>query len=249
MRIPDGAMHLSFLSIGQGDSTFIQTPRGAEIIIDGGTDLSPLEEIGSRFSFFQRDIDLLVLSHPHLDHLAAFPEMFKRYNVKRMLLARTAYDAPRYQAVLELLKAEGADVIFAKPGETIMVEKDVFLDVLWPKPDFEMSNVNDASVALRLRYKNHSALFAGDMEEAAEQHILALGPSLRADVLKVPHHGGRTSSSIDFLMAVAPELAVISVGNDNSYGHPHAEVLQRYSDLKIPVWRTDLQGTMELTWK
>ncbi len=245
----DGSTHLSFLDVGQGDSTLVRSPSGKTILIDGGPDLTTLEHLGSHLPFFDRDIDLLILSHPHQDHLASFLEILKRYHVKKILLAKTPFELPRYKGILDELRTQNISVVFAEAGQKLGYNDGLTFDVLWPTAGLENDDVNNASVVVRMRKDAHSALFTGDAEEPTEDALIASQVDLHAELLKVGHHGSNTSSSTGFILAIHPSQAVISVGVGNSYGHPNAEILQRYANFHIPVWRTDQQGTMEIVWK
>lgn len=250
LLLPDGRTHVAFLDVGQGDATWITGPSGQQILIDAGPDLSALEGIGARMSFFDRHIDLLVLSHPNLDHLFAFPEILRRYRIGAVLLTGVAFDLPRYREMQELLASRKIPLLRADPARDIDLGDGLRLDVLWPPPLFFGKtlgdDVNNTSIVLKLIYGDQSALFTGDMEEGEEQAVLASGGDVTADVLKVAHHGSRTSSSTGFLLAVRPSLAVISVSRENSYGHPHPWILRRMAHFGIPVRTTAGEGTIEV---
>ncbi len=249
--LPDGRTHLYFMDVGQGDGAVIVTPSGKRVIVDGGPDLRLLERLGTYLSFFNRRIDLLVLSHPNLDHLASFPEILKRYDVRSVAITGIAYDLPRYTQMLRLIEQQHVPIISPQRTGTVDLGDGVTLRLLWPTTQAMKqgwSDANDSSIVLRVSDGEHSALFTGDMEELAERQMLQAGIDVDADILKVAHHGSRSSSSTGFLLAVSPSLAVISVGKDNSYGHPVPEILRRFSDLHIPVRRTDVEGTVEIIW-
>ncbi len=249
---PDGRVHIFFLDIGQGDSALIITPSGKQIMIDGGPDLKTLGYLGSHMSFFDRSIDLLILSHPHLDHVASFPEILARYDVGRFLFAGTASKTGRYRAVLRELADNHPQAMIAEPGSSVDLGDGITFDVLWPPRSWygkAVSNENNASVTGILRYKNHSVFFVGDSELPVERALLAMHTDLHAEVLKVGHHGSDTSSSEQFLRAVRPDRAVISVGEGNSFHHPKQDVLNRLDRLGIPYQRTDRDGTVEIVWE
>lgn len=251
-HIPDGKLHLFFLDIGQGDSALIVTPKGKQIMIDGGPDLSTLEQIGDRMSYFDRSLDLLILTHPHLDHLASFPAVLNRYDVDTFLLAGTNASNGRYKAILRDLADGKPKSMLAEPGTSLNLGEGISLDILWPPKSWygkNVTNENNASVTLKLHYRGHTALFTGDDELPVEQALLALHINLKADILKVGHHGSDTSSSEKFLQAVDPDLAIISVGEGNLFHHPKQSVLDRLDRLGIPYKRTDLDGTIEIVWE
>lgn len=249
VRLPDGRVHVHFLDVGQGDSAFIEGPSGRQIVIDGGPDISTLEGLGEVMPFFDRTIDLLIMTHPHLDHIGSFPEILRRYRVGMVLLTGVMYDNGRYQEFLSLLKAQHIPVEIADPAHDIDLGDRVRLDILWPPPLYykrSIKNVHESSMVLKLIYGKDSILFAGDAEEPIERKLLAAHADIAADILKIGHHGSKTSTSENFLNAVRPKLAVISVSITNTYGHPHPSVLARLAAHHIPVRRTESGGTVDV---
>lgn len=242
---PDGQLSVSFLDVGQGDAALLHTPSGRQVLIDGGPDSSVLEEIGRRMSFFDRTIDLLVLSHPNLDHLSGLVEVLRRYDVRLVLLPAVLSDLPRFQEFLALLKEQHVRVILADASQDIDLGNGVRLDVVWPPAGFSADDENAYSVVLRVTYGSDSVLFTGDIGADTESAVIASGADIEADILKVPHHGSRYSSSTGFLLAVDPTLAVIPVG-ENTYGHPHPTVLRRLGNLGIAVKMTLDEGTIDI---
>ena len=249
---PHGRMIVHFFDVGQGDSALIVSPSGKQILIDGGPDLSTLEGLGSAMPFFDRTIEHLVLSHPQTDHMLSFLEVLRRYNINAVLMTGVAYDLPRYDGFLTLLKEHAVSIIIADPAKDIDLGDGMILDVIWPPPVLfgkRLKEVNNSSIALRALYRGHGILFTGDMEKEEEDAILASHADIRADVLKVPHHGSKTSSSTGFLLAIRPNLAVISVGRKNSYGHPHPSVMARFAHFGIPVKTTAEEGTITVSFE
>lgn len=243
-----GPPMLRLFDVGQGDVIML-SHGGTQIIIDGGPDGSILSHLGSTMPFFDRTIDLLVLSHPHMDHLHSFPELLRRYRIASVLMTGVDYFNPRYEEFLTLLQHEGARIVVADPDIDLLVG-DFSVDVLWPPPDFfgvPMRDVNDNSVLLRVGIANgRSVLLTGDMEAGEELDVLRAGIDVSADILKVAHHGSRTSSSMGFLLAVRPSLAVASVATENRYGLPDEDVIARYASLGIPLRMTSEEGTIEV---
>lgn len=249
---PRGQLVVHFLDVGQGDSALLKSPSGKQILIDGGRDFSTLEGLGRTMPFLDRSINLLILTHPQLDHIRAFPEVLQRYSVGSVLLTGVVADLPQYEEFLHLLKEQQIPLILANPAQDIDLGDGLLLDVVWPPPTLFgqewKGGLNDTSIVLRALFHDHAILFTGDIERRAEEEILATGAGVRADVLKVPHHGSRTSSSTGFLLAVAPDVAVISAGQDNPYGHPHREVMERYHSFGIPVRVTAEEGTVTMSF-
>ncbi len=239
---------LSVFDVGQGDGILLSS-GGYQILIDGGPDGRILSFLGTKMPFFDRTIDLLVLSHPHMDHLQSFPEILRRYDVAAVLMTGVDYGNPRYEEFLTLLAEEHAQIIVVDPATDLTVGP-FMVDVLWPPPAFfglPMNDVNDNSTALRVSVAGgKSVLLAGDMEVKQERAMLQAGVDVAADILKVAHHGSRTSSSTGFLLAVHPSLAIVSVAQENSYGLPDEDVIARFAALGIPLRMTMEEGTVEI---
>lgn len=248
MAQPDGRLHLYFLNVGQGDATLMVTPSGRTILVDGGFYPSILtSELGKHLPFWQRQIDLMVATHPDADHVSALVEVFERYRVEMLItngseLGETAV----YDAVLDAAMAEEAVVRTAVAGEQIIIEDGVALQILHPGTDRNPQNRNENSVAMRVTYGDFAYLFTGDAEVFAERAMVQSGLPLHANVLKAGHHGSRTSSTLPFLEQVRPDVMIVSAGLDNRFGHPHPEVLVRAALMETAVLRTDQLGTIEL---
>ncbi len=245
--VPSGELRVWFFDVGQGDAIFIETPDHRQILIDGGPSQAVLSKLGQVMPPWDRSVDAIVLTHPHLDHVAGLVSVLERYDVAAVYdggaLARTGVmDAFGDKSVAELA---ATDHLVA--GDRI-VYGAVTLDVLAPTRSVDGTypkDPNEASVVLLLTYGDTMILLMGDAPDDVEDDILpAVGD---VDVLKVGHHGSRTSSSIEFLDDVTPEFAIISDGVGNSYGHPHPATLQRLEDRGIRIRRTDLDGDILLT--
>ncbi|HSG15521.1 MAG TPA: DNA internalization-related competence protein ComEC/Rec2 [Anaerolineae bacterium] len=248
---PDGRLHVAFFDVGQGDATFIQTPSGRQILIDGGAYPTVLQDhLGREIPFWDRDIDLVIVTHPDADHAAGLPGVFDHYDVGRLIANGQTADEQSYQALL--IAAGGNDVPIHNTlaGETITIEDGVTLQILNPTSPQpltpEPQHDNDQSVALRLVYGDFSLLMTGDAGQPAETQMLRSGRNLQSLVYKAGHHGAKTSNSAAFLDAVRPQIMVVTAGSENWYGHPDQEVLERAGALGTAVLRTDELGTIEL---
>jgi len=249
---PDTKLHVFFLDVGQGDAILIQTPSHHNILIDGGPSPEAITaELGSRLTFWGRTIDLVVLTHPHDDHIAGLVEVLRRYEVKQVLEIGMKYESPAYSEWLKLIEEKGIKRTIAEAGQRIELGAGIWLDILHPPGDFLQdtdSDVDNNGVVLRLVYGEISFLLTADIYQEGEQCLLGQGVELESTVLKVAHHGADTSSSPSFLDAVSPQLAVISVGEDNLYNLPDQEVRDRLEQRlgQDRVYLTSERGTVEL---
>ena len=239
-------LRVSFLNVGQGDAVFIEAPNGNQILYDAGPPSgATLRELSRLMPFWDRSIDVAVLSHPDLDHIGGFPEVFKRYEVSAVLEPGATSANGVYDAVQVAIRDERAAHIYAKRGMQIVLGGGVVLDVLYPEHDMSGSETNSASIVLRVRYGATAFLLSGDLPQAQEEYVAKeFGSGLRAEVLKLGHHGSRTSTSPYWLSAVMPDTVVISAGKDNRYGHPHKEVIELLESKKIPMLITFEEGTI-----
>ena len=233
--MPDGKLHVTLMDVGQGDAIFIQTPEGQQVVVDGGPDPRQLlEALGERMPFWDRSLDLVVVSHAHEDHLAGLLEVLRRYRVATILDNPYPYQSPAREEWKSVVAAEGATVFQARRGQVVGLGDQVTLEVLNPPAPLiggTSSDVDNNSTVIRLRYGNASFLFTGDLQWEGEASIIDRGEALQSTVLKVAHHGSKTSSAREFLDVVRPQLVVVSVGGENPYGHPAEEVMDRLVDL------------------
>lgn len=246
--LPDGKLHLHMFDVGQGDSFLIITPQGKHVLIDGGPNLKTLEHLGRHMPFFDRSLELVILTHPDSDHITAIPEISKRYTIENILLSGAVHNSGRYEELLHSVINSDTNVILPDPQKTITID-GVALDILWPPTEIfgtDPRSQNNQSIVIRMLYGHSSILFTGDIERQAERAILATGADIHADIMTAPHHGSKTSSSTGFILEVNPSLVLISAGRDNRYGHPHTEITDRYAALGIPIKTTPIHGTVSL---
>jgi len=250
ITMPDDELHVSFLDIGQGDAILIQ--RGSQqVLIDGGPSPQTLVlELGERMPFWDRTIELVVLTHPHADHLSGLVEVLERYQVEQVLYPNLEYGSSLYDEWEALIEEKGIASTLAQAGQEIDLGEGVTMTMLHPPATLlegTGSDINNNSAVLRLDSGQVSFLLTGDIEWEAEFKLIASGAELTCTVLKVGHGGSYTSTSLDFLEAASPQLAVISVGEDNPYGHPYGEVVERLEESlgAENVFRTDADGTIE----
>jgi len=242
-QISDGILEITFFDIGQGDSIFIETSDGKQVLIDGGPDNSILEKLNQTMSFYDRTIDLVILTHPDADHITGLVKVLNYYQIEHILTSGLEKDTAIYMKWKELIEEKNISLSLAQQGQRIILQNNVILEVLWPDQNLISSYSNPAnnvSVVTRLVYDDIEILLTGDIEKKVENYLVNQDFELESDILKLAHHGSKTSSSYNFLKKVDPEVAVISVGEDNRYKHPSQEVLERIKDLII--YRTDEDG-------
>jgi competence protein ComEC len=240
-------LEIDFLDVGQGDAILIKTPADQDILIDGGPDEVILQRLGREMGWFDRKIDLLLLTHPHADHVTGLIEVLRRYQVDKIIYTGVIDTTPNFLAWLDTIKKEKIDLLLANHYQKINLGEDLYLEILYPFTDFSgkyFDNLNNSSIVARLVYGQERILFMGDAESEVEK-ILLEKYDMRAQVLKVGHHGSKTTSW-EFLKAVKPEISIISVGKDNQFGHPAPIILQEIEKLGSKLFRTDLDGTIRI---
>jgi competence protein ComEC len=251
--LPDGRLHVHALDVGQGDAVFVQTPSGRQVLIDGGPSGDVLlSRLGRRMPFWDRSLDLVVLTHPDADHITGLVAVLERYQVDGVVFREMGCDEPICRRWRELLDEGDVAIHQGEAGLAFDLDEGVRMEVLHPGPELLVGEgFNDNSLVMRLSHGTVSMLLTGDIEERAEKRLLAEDVELRSTVLKVAHHGACGSSTPAFLEAVGPEVAVISVG-ENDFGHPCDEVVERLETVldgvagEPPIYRTDEDGTVEL---
>jgi len=246
--IPDSEFHIYFLDVGQGDSIYIKTPENHQIIIDGGPNNVVMESLGDVIPFFDKSIDLMVLTHPHADHIDGLVEMLHRYKVQSVLITGVNYSNSTYDEFLNILVSKNIEVFIAEDNFDLKFG-DVFLDIIYPFDQIvsgNIKNINNSSIAIKVLYKDRSILLTGDLEEEIESELVEKQIDLKSDIYKAGHHGSRTASGKGFLIKVLPDIVVIQCGIGNSFGHPHEESLSRMNELGIKnIIRTDIEGMIE----
>lgn len=247
LTLPDDRVRVDFLDVGQGDAILIRTPS-YKVLVDGGPSPQTIaRRLGERLPFWDRQIDLIVLTHPHEDHLMGLMEVLQRYQVDGILATPYEHDSSLYRQWRVLIRDRGVRYVIAGQGQEVRLGSEARLRVLLPGMSLFRgtdSDPNNNSVVLRLEVGGFSALLPGDIEEEAQQKLLAEPLGLESQVLKVPHQGARNALSEGFLGRVNPQVAVISVGESNPFGHPAQETIQKLQGIR--VLRTDQQGTIEV---
>lgn len=239
--------------IGQGDSIYLRTPGGEDILVDTGPDDRVLPELGRSMSLGDRTIELLIITHDHADHIGGLDSVLARYEVKRIWITGAIHTTDQYLKMLRLIKEKGVPTTTIKAGA---LTKAGGVELLVLHPVAEMTgqlpaDQHDATIVTKVSYKQFCTLLTGDLDETHEAIVLevakSLNQSLVCPVLKVTHHGSAHGSSNAFLEATKPKVAIISSGIENRYGHPATSALKRLQEIGATIYRTDLNGTVTVT--
>lgn len=243
-------LSISVLDVGQGDSILIQTPEYYNVLIDAGSDSLAVDQLGERLSYFDKTVDLFILTHPHRDHHGGILDIMQKYDIKTLLLTGVHSGDPLYKAFLDKAKSDGINIIFNQSHQDIQISPNVYLDILYPFEGQSLvgqdsHNKNNTSIVARLVRRTEDdwqslAMLTGDAEHEEELAILLSGQDLSSDILKIGHHGSRTATSDAFLAAVNPTTAIVSAGRDNKFEHPHPETLEKLRNLE--VYQTMVDG-------
>ena len=249
--MPDDKLHVSFLDVGQGDAILIQTPDHQDILIDGGPSPRAISlELGKKLPFWDKTIDLIVLTQPQADHVTGLVEILQNYNVKQVIEPSLALDSAIYRQWLSLIKEKESKYIKVGSGQEIDLGNGIILEVIHPPSPLlhgTSDDINNNGMVIRLSWKEVSFLLTADIAKEAEWNLIAQRAPLKSTVLKVAHHGSKTSTSPEFLAVVNPQVAVICAGKDNRFGHPHSEVTERLLERlgKDKVFITSDAGAIE----
>lgn len=238
-----------FLDVGQGDAIYIEAPNGRQMLIDGGPDATLLASLAKVMPFADRSIDIILATHPDMDHIGGFPLLLDNYKVTSIIENGTVSTTTVSASLEEKITKKKINKIIASRAMHIILdaEKNIYFDILFPDGrDISNFDSNDGSIVGKLTYGSNSFLLTGDAS-IYEENLIEWNEkdsALQADVLKLGHHGARTSTSILWLEKVNPSMAIVSAGKDNSYGHPHKELLDRLASLHIPFLSTGDLGNI-----
>lgn len=244
--MPEKKLTVAFLDIGQGDSIFIQSPTGRQVLIDGGIDRDVLAQLASVMPFFDRSIDVVIATHPDKDHIGGLPYVFEQYDIDVVLDPGLEADTEGY-AFYSDMRAREKEVVYheARRGQVIDLGGGAYLRILYPDKDMDgAEDTNSASIVAQLVYGETEVMLTGDAPDETENYLVSIDIHLTSDILKAGHHGSKTSTSQVFLDAVDPDYAIISAGKDNSYGHPHKEVVGRLVAASTTILATFEEGAI-----
>ena len=240
------------IDVGQGDSTLIVTPKNKKILIDGGGnenyDIGANVLIPYLLNKKIKQIDYLMISHFDTDHVGGTFKVLEKLKVKQVIISQQKEDSSNFQKFLEIAKKRNIKIIVVKAGDIIQIEKNIYIEVLWPTEKLEISTnpLNNNSIVAKLIYENTSILFTGDIEAKAEKELVKkYDKNLKSDILKVAHHGSQTSSTQDFIDKVNPKIALIGVGYKNKFDHPNKEILERLQKINCKIYRIDTMGEID----
>ena len=252
-------LRIYFIDVGQGDSTLIITPSNKKILIDGGGSNTPSSNFDVGESIVLpyllnrgvNKLDYIIISHFDSDHCGGLLYIMREIKVKNIIIPKQFEEYENYKEFINIIKEKSIKVYTVEKGQKINIEKNLYFDVLWPSSNHVIreNSINNNSLVCKLLYKNFSILFTGDIEEVAEKAILNLnnkGVNLKSTILKLAHHGSKTSTTQEFLEAVSPKAVLIGVGKDNKFGHPADEVIQRVEQICNSIHRTDENGEISI---
>jgi len=244
LQFSQDTLRVNYIDVGQGDSIFVQYPNGEVMLIDA----AKKKDVGAVVDFLNsrdiKKIDYLVATHPHEDHIGGMATIIDTFDIGKIYMPKKEHDTKTYLNMLESIQRKKLKISTAKAGVEIANAGGCHTYIISPTGD-DYKELNDYSAVIRIEYGGTSFLFMGDAETLIEKELMAKKSlNLKADVLKVGHHGSNTSSSNAFLKAVSPTHAIVCVGDNNDYGHPKENVVKRYENLKINLYRTDKDGTV-----
>lgn len=237
-------LKVSCINVGEGDSILIQY-NGRNFLIDGG----PLDGSDNLLKYIRSEgienFSCIFITHPHEDHVGGIPKILSKYKAYNIFSSGSVSDSPAYLKLVNLIKQKGVKAIVLKNGDKIIIDKNFFFQIL-SSENSNSDNLNNDSLVIKLTYYNNTFLFMGDAEKEIEEKLLQSDKGLKADVIKIAHHGSSTSTSEEFLDSVKPKIALISCGIKNSFNHPSKTVISRLKSRNILILRTDINGTIEL---
>ncbi len=240
----DGKLIIHYIDVGQGDSMLLQAD-GMNMLIDTGSKSAKDKLFNYLDSLNVKKLDYIIATHPHEDHIGSMGYTIDKYEVGTIYAPKKNSTTATYKAMIKAVANANKKITVAKAGEKFTFGNNVLCEIVAPNSS-SYENINNYSIVMKVTFGKTSFLFTGDAEEETENEILENNFNINSDILKLGHHGSATSTTDEFLWAVHPKIAVISVGKDNDHGHPHKEILSKLEKQNIQIFRTDKDGTIVL---
>lgn len=242
-----GLLTVSFLNIGQGDSIYIESPTGTQVLIDGGPDSSVIRRLSEVMPWYDRSIDLVMGTHPDADHIGGLIDVFSRYRVGAIIQSSVLGTTATWNAFEKSAQTETKNFMDAERGQTIAIGGGAYIQILFPDRNVPHLETNTGCVVSRLVYGNTSFMLSCDAPQAIEKYLVRLdGKNLKSTVMKPGHHGSKTSTSPLWVGYIDPEYAIFSRGCNNKYGHPNIETIETLKKFEVTVADTCEEGTVTL---
>lgn len=254
-KFNDGKFHVVFCDVGQGDAIFLRTPKGLDVLVDGGPADAVLSCLSRHMPFWDRDLELVILTHPHADHLNGLISVAKRYKISVFATEDVRNNTATFRALEDELKRQNIKIRYLYGGDRFLFKDGVSLSIVGPSRNFiEQTSPTGiigeksefANIETLFAYKDFSVLLTGDSQAVEIKEAILIGRVGEIDILQVPHHGSKTGLDSEVLDVLEPKLAVISVGKENTYGHPAKEIIEILRDKDIRKLRTDEVGEIEI---
>lgn len=238
-------LRISFYDVGQGDAALIQTPSGYNILVDGGPNNKVSDYLNRDLPITNRELDLVILTHPQSDHMYGLIEVLKNFKVRKVVTSNSSNTTSDYKLWIDTVNNADLKPEFVKAGESISIEDNLTLEFNWPESNepLKPADLNEASLVFTLSYFDFDVLMTGDADSKIQPYR---GIDKSIEILKVPHHGSATSMTDEFITNLKPTVSIISVGSGNRYSHPRVETLQQLEKVKSKVFRTDQNGTIKI---
>lgn len=254
---PRNYIEISAIDVGQGDSFLIETSKNKKILIDGGGSETGSFDVGENTVIPYlldkgiKKVDVVIISHTDKDHIGGLLTVIEKLKVERVIIGKQFETSENFEKLLEIVKKKNVELNIVEAGNRINIEENLYFDILWPNSEFVVNenSLNNNSIVCKLYYGDFSMLFTGDIEEIAEKQIVSIYQKsnvLNSTVLKVAHHGSKSSSIDEFVKLVKPQIAIIGVGKDNKYNHPNDEVIDRFENFGAEIYRTDMDGEISM---
>lgn len=238
-------LKINYLDIGQGDATLVITPQNQKILIDTGPAGNLNKTLKKYLSFFDKKIDIFILTHPDSDHIGDIPNILKSYKIQKIILPKSIHKKAEYKMLINQIQSKNIPYLFANNYTDIIIDNNIVIDFLYPFTQstiHEQNSFHNASLVFKLIHQNNTFFFSGDAEKKQEKLIIQSLQNLQSDIYQAGHHGSKSSSTEIFLQAIQPKITIISAGKDNSFGHPHQKIIERLQKKDIKILETSKEN-------